>query len=75
MRRVVAMIAGLICAFFVFYTIRLLAVTALLTRIRAGGAGAYVGAIAFPLLALFFGWIAVRTWRGGRPSTHGARLQ
>ena len=72
MRRVVALIAGLICAFFVFYTIRLLVVTAFLTRIRTGGAGAFVGAIAFPLLALFFGWIAVRAWRGSRPSARAA---
>ena len=66
MRRVLALIAGLISAFFVFYTIRLLAVTGFLTRTRAGGGGAFVGAIAFPVLALFFGWLAVRTWRGPR---------
>ena len=62
MRRVLAVAAGLISAFFVFYTIRLLVVTAFLTRTRVGG-GAFVGAVAFPLLALLFGWIAVRAWR------------
>ena len=67
MRRVVALIAGLICAFFAFYTIRLLVVTAFLTRTRAGGGGAFVGAIVFPLLALFFAWFAARAWRGTRP--------
>ena len=66
MRRVLALIAGFICAFFVFYTIRLLAVTAFLTRTRAGGGGAFVGAIAFPLLAILFGWLAMRLWRGAR---------
>ena len=70
MRRVVALIAGLICIFFVFYTIRLLVVTAFLTRTRAGGGGAFVGAIAFPVLAFFFGWLAVRAWRGARPAAH-----
>ena len=64
MRRVLAVIAGFISAFFVFYTIRLLVVTAFLTRTRVGGGGAFVGAIAFPVLALLFGWFAVRIWRG-----------
>jgi hypothetical protein len=67
LRRVVALIAGLTCAFFAFYTIRLLVVTTFLTRTRAGGGGAFVGAIVFPLLAFFFGWLAARAWRGARP--------
>lgn len=58
------MIAILICIFFVFYTVRLLVVTAFLTHTRAGGNGAFVGAIAFPVLAIVFGWLAVRAWRG-----------
>jgi hypothetical protein len=66
LRRVLAVIAGFISAFFVFYTIRLLAVTTFLTRTRAGGGGAFVGAVAFPVLALLFGWLAVRAWRGAR---------
>jgi len=69
-RRVVALIAGLISIFFVFYTVRLLVVTAFLTRTRAGGGGAFVGAIAFPVLAFFFGRLAVRAWRGAGPSAH-----
>ena len=68
MRRIVALIASLGCAFFVFYTIRLLVVTAFLTRTRAGGGGAFVGAVVFPVLALFFGWIALRSMRGPRSS-------
>lgn len=68
MGRALALIAGFISAFFIFYTVRLLVVTAFLTRTRAGGGGAFVGAIAFPLLALFFGWIAVRAWRRKRIS-------
>jgi hypothetical protein len=67
MRRVLALVAGLISAFFVFYTIRLLAVTTFLTRTRAGGGGAFVGAVVFPLLAILFGRIAVRAWRGRAP--------
>lgn len=51
---------ALTSAFFVFYTIRLLYVTHGLTATRVGGQGAYVGALAFPLLALLFGWGA---WR------------
>ena len=67
MRRALAVIAGAVCAFFIFYTARLLVVTAFLTRTRAGGGGAFIGAIAFPLLAFFFGWLAARAWRGARP--------
>ncbi len=67
MRRIVAVIAGLICAFFVFYTIRLLVVTAFLTHTRAGGGGAFIGAIAFPVLAFFFGWLAAKAWRRAAP--------
>jgi len=66
LRRVVALTAALICAFFTFYTVRLLVVTTFLTRTRAGGGGTFVGAIVFPLLAFFFGWLAARAWRGAR---------
>lgn len=64
MRRVFAMAAAAVSAFFVFYTVRLLVVTGFLQRTRPGGGGAYVGAVVFPLLALLCGWIAVRAWRG-----------
>lgn len=63
--RLVAVLAGLCCAFFTFYTVRLLAVTKLLAATRAGGQGAYVGAVVFPLLALLFVWAAVKAWRLG----------
>ena len=63
MRRVFAIVAAAVSAFFVFYTVRLLFVTGFLQRTRVGGGGAYVGAVVFPLLALLFGWAAVRAWR------------
>lgn len=63
MRRVIAIAAGLISVFFTFYFIRLLLVTRLLRHIRAGGGGAYVGAIVFPLIALGCGLLAWRLWR------------
>jgi len=54
-------------AFFIFYTVRLFVVTGGLLHTRAGGQGAYIGAIVFPLLALVFAWFGVRSWiRGGR---------
>jgi F0F1-type ATP synthase membrane subunit b/b' len=53
-----ATILGLISAFFIFYTIRLLSVTKLLTAIHTGGQGAYIGAIAFPILATVCGFLA-----------------
>jgi hypothetical protein len=64
MRRALAVVAGLISAFFAFYTIRLLVVTGFLSRTRAGGGGAFIGAVVFPLLMLGFGWAALRLWRG-----------
>jgi hypothetical protein len=66
MLRALAIVLAAVSAFFVFYTIRLLAVTHFLQQTRAGGQGAYVGAIVFPLLAIGFGWAAVRLWRRGR---------
>jgi hypothetical protein len=57
---VAAGLLGLLSAFFVFYTVRLLYVTHGLRTIRAGGQGAYIGAIVFPVLALLLGWGA---WR------------
>jgi hypothetical protein len=62
-----AIFFALLSAFFMFYTVRLLYVTNLLRATRAGGQGAYVGAIVFPLLALLFGWIA---WRCARSARH-----
>ncbi len=67
MSRLIGMLFGIILAllsvFFVFYTARLLYVTHGLTAIRAGGQGAYVGAVIFPLLAILFGWGAWRLLR------------
>ncbi len=63
---VAAILLALASAFWVFYTARLLYVTNLLRATRAGGQGAYVGAVVFPLLALLFGWGAWRCWRIAR---------
>ncbi|HEX3557980.1 MAG TPA: hypothetical protein VHU19_02175 [Pyrinomonadaceae bacterium] len=60
------LLLALLCAFFVFYTARLLYVTRGLSATRAGGQGAYVGAVAFPLLAVIFGWGAWRCMRAAR---------
>jgi hypothetical protein len=65
--RVLAVILGLISLFFVFYEARLLYVTHLLTAVRAGGNGTYIGAVAFPLLAIVFGYGA---WRLVNSSRH-----
>jgi hypothetical protein len=63
MLQLIAIVAGLCSAFFIFYTIRLLAVTRFLTQLRPGGGGAWVGAVVFPALALLFAWAAIRLWR------------
>jgi hypothetical protein len=65
--RVDAIIAGLVSVFFVFYTARLLVVTHGLQQTRAGGQGAYIGAVVFPILALGCGLLSTRLWRRGAP--------
>jgi hypothetical protein len=65
--RAIAIALGAVSAFFVFYTVRLLSVTHMLRQTRAGGQGAYVGAVVFPVLALGLGWGAMRCWRRGTP--------
>ncbi len=68
--RSLAVLMGLASLFFVFYTARLLYVTHGLTAIRARGNGTYIGAVAFPLLALGFGfgtrWMLKRARRPDR---------
>jgi len=71
MIRVLAVILGVLSAFFVFYTARLLVVTGFLEHTRAGGGGAFVGAIAFPVLAVGFGLACRWAWRRGRGRTPG----
>lgn len=63
MLRVLAVGLAALSAFFVFYTVRLLAVTQFLQHTRAGGQGAYIGAVVFPILAIVFAWAGVRCWR------------
>lgn len=70
--RALAIVLGLISAFWVFYTARLLVVTGGLRHLRAGGGGAYVGAIAFPLLAIGFALAARSAWR--RATAGAARV-
>ncbi len=69
MRRALAALTALVSTFFVFYFVRLLVVTGFLRHVRAGGNGAYIGALVFPLLAIAFGWAAVRLWRRS-PAVH-----
>ena len=66
--RALAVVFALLGAFFLYYTARLLIVTGFLRHIRVGGQGAYVGAVAFPLLALGLGWAARRCWRAASGS-------
>ena len=62
MLRGLAIVAATLSAFFLFYTVRLLAVTRFLQQTRPGGGGAYVGSVVFPLLALAFAWASYRAW-------------
>ena len=69
MLRAIAIVAAALSAFFLFYTVRLFAVTSLLQRTRPGGGGAYVGAVVFPILALSFGWASYRAWSAAGASS------
>ena len=61
--RLVSVALGCVSAFFAFYTVRLLVVTHFLQQVRSNGHGAYIGAVAFPVIAIAFGWAAVVLWR------------
>jgi len=63
MRSTIAVLLAAVSVFFVFYTARLLYVTHGLSAIRAGGQGAYIGAVVFPLLAVAAGCAAWRLLR------------
>ena len=69
----IAAVSATISLFFIFYTLRLFIVTHGLSAIRPGGEGAYIGAVAFPLIAIGFGWFARRQWRSvpRRDEHHG----
>jgi membrane protein implicated in regulation of membrane protease activity len=70
MRRSLAVVVGCVSVFFIFYTVRLYAVTRGLQTVRVGGQGAYIGAVVFPILAIAFGWFAWRLWqRNAAPSS------
>jgi hypothetical protein len=59
-------VCGIIGAFFIFYTARLLYITQGLSNIRVGGKGTYIGAVVFPILSLtfcFFSWRLYKTIR------------
>lgn len=60
------LVCGLMSAFFIFYTIRLLYITQGLTVIRVGGGGTYIGAVVFPLLAILFAVIGWRMYKTAR---------
>jgi hypothetical protein len=66
--KIIAIVLGLCSAFWVFYTARLLVVTGFLQHTGAGGQGAFIGAVVFPLLAIAFGLAARSCWRRPRAS-------
>jgi len=61
--RIIAVALGACSAFFVFYEARLLVVTRFFQLVRSNGQGAYIGAVAFPVIALAFGFAARAAWR------------
>jgi hypothetical protein len=66
---VAAIATGLVAVFFAFYTARLLYVTHGLQTLRAGGRGAYVGALVFPVIAIGAAWCSRRLTRAARAAS------
>lgn len=69
--RILAIVLGAVSGFFIFYEARLLVVTGFLQQVRTSGQGAYIGAVAFPVLAIVFGWGSMRCWRRARRGPGG----
>ena len=63
MRHLLAVVTACVSAFFVFDTVRLYVVTGFLRTLRAGGHGAYIGAVVFPLIAIGFAVLTYRFWQ------------
>ena len=64
-----SLLLGAVSLFFVFYTVRLLIVTHGLQQTRAGGQGAFIGAVVFPLIAIGCGWASRVCWRRATRAT------
>lgn len=60
-----AVIATPIALFFTFYTVRLYSVTRFFT-LAPPNSGAYIGAVAFPAIAIGMGFVARWSWRRGK---------
>ena len=72
-----AAVLGVSSLFWSLYFLRLLVVTHALTRVRGGGWGAFIGAVAFPALAVALGfaarWAARRARGAPTDSPHSTR--
>jgi hypothetical protein len=65
----VSICSGIISLFFAWYTVRLIWVNLFVAgAARHRQNGMYIGAIAFPVAALLFGFISVRCGRSARGS-------
>lgn len=58
-----------LCAFFLYYTARLLYVTRGLQATRPTGQGAFIGAIVFPALAIGCAWVSWRCTKRAKRAT------
>ena len=73
-RQVVFTLLGLLlaapCAFFAWYTARLLYINLTVPSVASHRqTGMYIGAVAFPLATLVFGWLSLQCFRkSGNPS-------
>ena len=70
-RQVLFTLLGLLlaapCAFFAWYTARLLYINLTVPSVAGHRQpGMYIGAVAFPLATLVFGWLSFRCFKKGR---------
>ncbi|HVY93710.1 MAG TPA: hypothetical protein VHA14_13205 [Bryobacteraceae bacterium] len=62
-----AALSGAACLFFLWYTVRLIWVNLFVPgAAQHRQTGMYIGAVAFPLAVIVFGWICRRSWRAAQ---------
>lgn len=62
-----AVLSGAACLFFLWYTVRLIGVNLFVPgAARHRQTGMYIGAVAFPLAVIIFGWLCRLSWLAAR---------
>lgn len=64
---VLAVVLALLCGFFAWYTVRLVYINLAVPAVaKHRQSGMFIGAVAFPVATLVFGWLSLRCIRAVR---------